>query len=405
MVLDSNLRKLIAAAALLLAGACGSAETENVSCAGSEAFRLEVETTPITQRLILGGPSHDSTAPKPNAMRPIDKSFASAMGMNEDHGADTPARRRSIAVISGGGEFGAYGAGFWDSFLKDGGPGADMTFDVVTGVSTGALQATAVFLRTPDDLNELVASYDVENETALARKRKNFLGFVRPNSAYSLAPAREAFGNYLTDARIDAVAEAHAAGRRLLIGAVDVQDGRFYAFDLTALAASDRSLAEKKRCYREAVFASAAIPLIFPPVLLDGRQYFDGGVRAAAFLSSAANALDAMGGDHAPPVDVYVLFNSYLEISPRKDNALSTFEALGRTQQITFNQIDRTSLQTIAEFADRFDIRWARVEPGLCREARDGAPEEKVFNTPFMGCLLEEGRRAGAAEGVFQDIK
>ena len=68
-------------------------------------------------------------------------------------------------------------------------------------------------------------------------------------------------------------------------------------------------------------------------------------------------------------------------------------------------QIDRTSLQSIAELSTEFDMHWARVKPGLCRDARADAPKERVFNSAFMRCLVKEGRKAGAVASPFELIE
>jgi NTE family protein len=65
--------------------------------------------------------------------------------------------------------------------------------------------------------------------------------------------------------------------RRLLITAVDADSGEFAVFD----AASEVSLAE-------AVAASCAVPGIWPPVLINGRRWMDGGMRSAANADLAA---------------------------------------------------------------------------------------------------------------------
>ncbi|MEL7238147.1 MAG: patatin-like phospholipase family protein, partial [Planctomycetota bacterium] len=222
-----------------------------------------------------------------------------------------PDARRNIAVLSGGGEFGAYGAGFFESYLANSGEG--VVFDIVTGVSTGALQSTAIFLGEEEDLGGLVEAYSISRETDLATRRRSIGGLPLETSFYSLDPARARFVDYLSDERIARVAEKAREGRKLLAGVVEVQDGQFYAFDLTAIAASGRPTEEIRRCYTEAVFASAAVPVVFPPVLLDDRQYFDGGVRAAVFLDTAVKALSAMSDVHAKDARVYVLFNGYLD--------------------------------------------------------------------------------------------
>ncbi len=65
--------------------------------------------------------------------------------------------------------------------------------------------------------------------------------------------------------------------RNLLITAVDVASGKFTAFD----SASGATLIE-------AVSASCAVPGVWPPVRINGRQWMDGGMRSAANADLAA---------------------------------------------------------------------------------------------------------------------
>jgi NTE family protein len=67
--------------------------------------------------------------------------------------------------------------------------------------------------------------------------------------------------------------------RRLLIGAVDAQSGEFRVFDRD----SGVDLVD-------AVAASCAVPGVWPPVLIDGHKYMDGGMRTLANADLAAGA-------------------------------------------------------------------------------------------------------------------
>src|SRR4051812_29589304 len=78
------------------------------------------------------------------------------------------------------------------------------------------------------------------------------------------------------DQRLDVIAQrlpSHDWPReaRLLVTAVDAQDGAFRVFD-----------ADSGVPLVEAVAASCAVPLVWPPVPIAGRPYVDGGVRSAA---------------------------------------------------------------------------------------------------------------------------
>jgi NTE family protein len=65
--------------------------------------------------------------------------------------------------------------------------------------------------------------------------------------------------------------------RRLLITAVDAATGELRVFD------SDSGVP-----LPEAVAASCAVPLVWPPITIGGRRYIDGGVRSAANADLAA---------------------------------------------------------------------------------------------------------------------
>ena len=128
--------------------------------------------------------------------------------------------------------------------------------------------------------------------------------------------------------------------RVLLVGVVDAKDGLFYTFNLTALAASDLDESIKLECYVEALIASSAVPVIFPPVYIDDHQYYDGGVRASVFMESTANTLALS----SPTTEIYLVFNGYLKIEKAPDLKNSILATLLRTKSITFDQIDRYSL-------------------------------------------------------------
>jgi NTE family protein len=65
--------------------------------------------------------------------------------------------------------------------------------------------------------------------------------------------------------------------RRLVVTAVDAHDGAFSAFD-----------ADSGVPLLDAVAASCAVPLVYPPITIGGRRYIDGGMRSIANADLAA---------------------------------------------------------------------------------------------------------------------
>ncbi len=372
----------------VVATACATGPIDNVECPNSTSFRRDVSPEVSVRDLT----AQKRKGPLPGRFEEAIAEALSALIERKDLPEDRA--RPRIAGLSGGGQYGAYGAGFLKAWQQNG--GRDVEFTVVSGISTGALQATLVFLGEESDSADLVEAYSIDDETDLARKRPSIFGIPLTNSIYSLAPTRARIGNYITAERIARVAEAAGENRKLLVGIVDARDGKFYAFDLTALAASDMDEEVKRQCYIEALMASAAVPVIFPPVYLDGRQYYDGGVRASVFLESTATALARLGADGPAKTEIYLVFNGYLRIEEEPKLENSILDTLLRTKDIAFDQIERYSVQSILRLSDRHDVKWKLIPWRRCLEAQESAPDEDVFNAPFMKCLIEEGNKAGA---------
>jgi NTE family protein len=103
--------------------------------------------------------------------------------------------------------------------------------------------------------------------------------------------------------------------RRLLITAVDAETGELRVFD------RDGGVP-----LLEAVAASCAVPLVWPPITIDGRRYIDGGVR------SIANADLAAGCDR---VVVVAPVTFALRKSGRIENQLATLGSSIRSAVIS----------------------------------------------------------------------
>ena len=372
----------------LLTTACATGKINDVVCPDSMAFRYPISaeqtvgdiTAPITIDAAEG--SYEEVIIKTLRSKPPKREVL-----------PTEKTRSRIAVLSGGGQYGAYGAGFLNAWRQYG--GKDIEFSVVTGISTGALQSRLVFLGEDADSIDLVDAYSIKREEELAKKRPSFFGIPLTNSIYSLAPARARIENYITPERIRRVAEAANQNRKLMVGVVDAREGDFYAFDLTALAASDMNEQIKRQCYIDALMVSAAVPVIFPPIYLDGHQYYDGGVRASVFLDSTVNAFNRLAARSLITADIYLLFNGYLEIEQDPDLENSILATLLRTKDITFDQIERYSVQAVLRLSDFHNVRWTLIPSHLCLEKQQSALDEDDFNAPFMACLIEEGAKAG----------
>ena len=133
-------------------------------------------------------------------------------------------------------------------------------------------------------------------------------------------PLRRLVEKYADERLLVAIAGEHRKGRRLLVVTTNMDAQRAVVWDMGKIAASGRFEALKLFC--DILVASASVPAIFPPVLIDvqaGGKHFqemhaDGGPSTQVFtipegLLSAASSRLLPKGTQA---DLYVVINNAL---------------------------------------------------------------------------------------------
>jgi hypothetical protein len=193
--------------------------------------------------------------------------------------------KKSILVLSGGGAYGAYTAGVLVGWSQAGGR---PEFDVVTGVSTGALVAALAFLG-PDFDGELRRVYTTMRASDVFRIQRSVRSLLTEGIADN-APLAAHIRSFVTPENMARMAAEHAKGRRLYVGTTDLDGRRQVVWDIGAIAS--QGTPEAGELIARVLLASAAIPGFFPPVRIpvcaDGRVYeerhVDGGVTASLFF-------------------------------------------------------------------------------------------------------------------------
>ena len=140
----------------------------------------------------------------------------------------------TFLAISGGGSDGAFGAGVLVGWTA---AGNRPEFDVVTGVSTGALAAPFAFLgpRYDDALRKVYTSYST-NDLLVARPIRGLLG---GSALANNAPLANVIASFVTQTFLQKVAREHNRGRRLLIGTTNLDAQRPVIWDMGRIAASN----------------------------------------------------------------------------------------------------------------------------------------------------------------------
>lgn len=196
----------------------------------------------------------------------------------------------NFLAISGGAEDGAFGAGLLVGWSD---AGTRPSFDVVTGISSGALIAPFAFLGPghDDQLREIFTRYgrkDIFNY--------NVKGLLVGYALADNGPLERLIANYVNDAFIEEIARERAKGRILLIGTTNLDAQRPVMWDMGRIALTGGAGA--KALFRKILLASATLPGVFPPVRIQvrvgGKDYdelhVDGGVTRQVFVAPSLMA-------------------------------------------------------------------------------------------------------------------
>jgi predicted acylesterase/phospholipase RssA len=216
-----------------------------------------------------------------------------------------------VLVLSGGGQHGAFGAGILRAWRL-----GQPDFDIVTGISTGSLQATAAYLGTEARLADLEQAYTTVDEGDVIEKRWWFkLAFS--DSLATTNGLKALIERFLGNAVIDEVAAHHEQrGGVLAVGTTNLDAGTFVVWNMTAIALAARADPSHYDLYRRVVLASCSIPVFMTPVWIDGAMHFDGGVREQLFVRDLRDGIQREGGAQGRLMDATVIVNGSVCAKP-----------------------------------------------------------------------------------------
>jgi hypothetical protein len=308
-------------------------------------------------------------------------------------------REYDFLALSGGGAHGAFGAGMLCGWSER---GDRPNFKVVTGISTGALQATPAFLGPAYD--PLLRRFYTEISTADIYRKRSALAAIVADATCDTAPLRRLLDGAIDDRVLAAVAAKHRAGHRLFIGTANMDANEFSIWDMGAIATSGRP--DARRRYVDVLVASASVPVLFPPVYFDveveGRpcreMHCDGGAEAQVFLRGfMLDVEDALQGAGLTTGEVqgrlFVIRNGRTDDRPGyaaiEPTALSIAEA---TIEKLFKVSTTSSLYRMYVLADRYGVEFnLRTIP---QDFDVGFPA-LVFDRAGMNRLFDLGYRLG----------
>jgi len=308
-----------------------------------------------------------------------------------------------LLVISGGGDWGAFGAGFLKGWSRVQGPLAKPKFDVVTGVSTGALISPFAFLGDEASIDAIERLYR-DPKKDWVKKRKP-LYFLPSNQSFATTPGLERdVRERINPAMVRRIADNSRAGRQLLVNTTDLDDGGMWVWDLGREAQRAAQTGNMERVQR-ILLAPSGIPGAFPFREIDGALYVDGGVTGNILYGGRLREDQSLPAVWAatypnlpiPKVRFWVIFNNRLRPLPQvtkptwvavvsRSIEMGTRSATITAMRHLFAQAEISRMKRGGEF----EVRVAVVPNDFV------PPKEGTFEKETMNALADLGERMGA---------
>ena len=315
-----------------------------------------------------------------------------------------------VLVLSGGGQHGAFGAGFLNGW-------ADRTdvpmpeFDVVTGISTGALIAPFAFIGTDSALATVSEMYRHPDQIAPERDLVGAL-FFRTGGLFNTSKLAETLAEVYDAEAVAGLQGQFARGRQLFIGTTDMDLGRGRVWDVAREADTTASGVER---LNRLLLASSAIPGVFPPVEIDNHYHIDGGITTnlltmdLQFMQALAAEIEERGAAGPVEVNLWVIVNLYLA-PPVKAVDVGSFQAVStRATGLLFALNQQETLTRLWEISEAVNagvdglsmqLRYAAIPDAWA--AKPGSQE--LFDEAYMNELQDYGYERALSDDPWEPL-
>ena len=302
--MDRPMKLAAVAVLVVLVQGCGSAPPRHEAVPPELTARAEVPGMPGV-RYVAGGDQSGLVTIAVDSLRK-EQEYRTTQGQSG------PLPPVSYLAISGGGDKGAYTAGLLNGWTA---AGTRPEFKLVTGISTGALIAPFAFLGEKYDATLKEVYTNTTPEDVL--ERRSVIKGLFSDAMADNAPLWALTRKFVTAELLQEVAAEYAKGRFLLIGTADIDSRRPIIWDMGKIAS--HGTPEALELFVSILMASAAIPVGFPPVMIDvevdGTRYqemhVDGGTMSQVFAYPPAIRLDRAEVDRER--HLYVIRNARLD--------------------------------------------------------------------------------------------
>lgn len=227
-------------------------------------------------------------------------------------------------VLAGGGSRGAFSCGaLYQLIVKEG-----LNFDYISGISVGSLHGA--MLAQAQNADEL-KKYAIYLKYLWTRKIQGDYSIYNAGGTINLlwrdylhdiAPLKNLLDTEADWARI------HSSPIKLWVGAVSFQTGKIKYVN---------NHDTPPDIFKQYVLASSSMPLMFPPVEINGQQYFDGGLRDVI-------PLEILLENHNDLEEIHIGHTAVANIVPTIEKFKGAFSILGRTLDIIIAEVMRQDI-------------------------------------------------------------
>jgi NTE family protein len=271
-------------------------------------------------------------------------------------------------VLSGGGAKGSFELGVVDYLVND----LKMDFQVICGVSTGALNASMLsqgkgYEGLKEKLEELKNIWFGIRKDSDIYKKGIKIDFPRIVSLYDLSPLKDKLDEHINPK------DLKSSGKEFRIGVVSLTTGEYTSVD------------SQQSAVRDFILASASIPFFFPPVEIKRHLFVDGGVREITPLADALSALKRLriSDSRLETDEIYIVLASPLKIRKVKgSDANNILEILKRSVEMLVSEIyedDIKHAEEVNEYIEKLEALRGRLYERLNRDEVERLFEESDF--------------------------
>ncbi|GDY26837.1 hypothetical protein AHAT_27270 [Agarivorans sp. Toyoura001] len=301
-------------------------------------------------------------------------------------------------ALSGGGINGAFSAGVLNAWTAK---GNRPEFDLVTGVSTGAI--VSIFAYLGSDYDHILKKYYTQTSLSSLFEVNSYWSLLGGEAVLDTNGFERQVRSYIDADIVSQLAKQRSEGRLLIIGTTNLDNEKLSMWDVGKIAqeGSDQAV----ELIQNIIIASSSVPGAFPAksiVIDDGHQRFeelhvDGGVSRQVFLAPQwAYHSDYVNG---LPQHVYVIRNGVLKPfyqvveNNLTDISLRSLSTMIRNQGIG-------DVEHIYHFSQRHNMRFklAYIDDDF------ELIKDEAFTKEYMNAVYDYAYQKTMNEGLWQTL-